>query len=207
MNATIISRGESHRFRYIRCGHVNYDGPISEYRLIGGNNLGDSASCIRIKLPNLFHMTKYACDSYSTTDDKRSLNEIGYDILVKINGRWVVRNDLKGIQPNKIYHAMIKEGRGYTVTGLGYLTANQYTEYNRRRDDKIRNALKNNRLPDEPEFAEKFAIVWTEDNGNIGWCLYDNAREANRTYKTMKSIENNTIVIYKNNIVNPADYI
>lgn len=194
MNATIIMRGKSHRFRYIRAGIVNFDGPISNYRLISGNNLGDAASCIRFKLPNLFHMDKLPCDPYSTTDDTRSLNEIGYDILVKCNGRWVVRNDLKPIQPHKIYHAMMKEGKA-PVKKLGYLTDDQYKAYCQSRDEKISKALESGQLPDEPEYADKYVLVWHNADGTIGWSLCDDEHVINLQLKTMRKIDANAHII------------
>lgn len=194
MNATIIVRGEPRRFRYILCGLVNYDGPISDYRLIGANNLNDAASCIRFKLPNNFHLTKYSCDSYSTTDDKRTLNEIGYDVLVKINGRWVVRNDLKGIQPHTIYKAMMKEGLS-PVKKMGYMNHAQYKAYYQNRDKKIRAALTNGELPNEPEFANKYALVWHDDDGSMGYSLYEHDFEMEISKNAMDKVGIKTTII------------
>lgn len=192
MKSTIIVRGEPRRFRYILCGLVDFDGPISDYRLIGGNNLGDAASCIRFKLPELFHMEKYSCDSYSTTDDKRTLNQIGYDVLVKINGRWVVRNDLKGTQPHKIYHVMSKNGYS-PVPKLGYVNARQHKFWSERRDARIRKAPESNTLP--PEYADKYAIVWHNDDGTLDYALDDAEFTANRCLKVMQKIDSNAYII------------
>ena len=195
MKATIVSHGPVKRFRYILCGVIDFDGPINHYRLIGGNNLGDAASCVRVKLPNLFHLNKYSCDPYATTNDVRSLNELGYDIMVKINGRWVVRNDLKPIQPHKIYHAMMQENRGYAVPKLGYLTPEQYKAYNRKRDEKIRNALKSGKLPNEPEYADKYVLVWDNNDGSIDYYLSDDAECIKISQKAMEKIGGKTRII------------
>ena len=192
MNTTIISRGEPHRFRYILCGLVNFDGPISDYRLIGGNNLGDAASCIRFKIPQLFHMTKYSCDSYSTTDDTRSLNQIGYDIMVKINGHWVVRNDLKPIQPHKIYHAMSKLGYR-PVPKLGYVNDRQYKKWSHDRDCRIRKALETNTLP--PEYANKYAIIWHGKDGTLDYAMDNDDFSANLHLQAIQTFDPNAYII------------
>lgn len=116
------------RFRYIRAGIAAPDDPICNFRLVAQNCLDGAASCIRVELPDDLVLLKYDCDSYSTTADKRTLNELGYEIRVKMNGRWKTRNDLKPIQPHRIYFAMMKEGKA-PVPELGYLTQRQYEKW------------------------------------------------------------------------------
>jgi hypothetical protein len=98
------------RTRYIVCGLTEGNVPINRYRLIAGNRLGSKDIAIRVRLPSDLVLDKYSCDSYSTTKDIRTLNELGYDVIVRINGRWVVRNDLKGIRPCDIPMKLLHEG-------------------------------------------------------------------------------------------------
>lgn len=120
------------RRRYITTGIVDYDGPISAYRLIASNNLGNADNCIRVTLPPDLILKKSSCDGYSTTEDQRSLNELGYDIMVKLNGRWTVFNDLKPIQPHEIFYAL--KWQGLTpVPKYGYLTKPQLKQWYERR--------------------------------------------------------------------------
>lgn len=112
------------RYRYIRAGVVDFDDPVSSYRLVSHANMGDS-NCYRIRIPDDLALEKYACDCYSTTQDTRSMNELGYDVMVKIDDCWCVRNDLRGLNPREIYSRMMRAGL-YRVPKLGYLTQHRY---------------------------------------------------------------------------------
>ena len=48
-------------------------------------------------------LSKYSCDNYSTTEDPRTLEELGCDVMIRINGRWIIKNDLKHLSINEIY--------------------------------------------------------------------------------------------------------
>ena len=129
-------------------------------------------------------LTKWVCDPYSTTEDTRNLNEIGYDIMVKFNGRWVVRNDLKPMQPGEIYESMTKVMFRY-VRKLGYLTQEQYDAYFRERNARIRKFLASKTLP--PEYAHKYAVVWVKD-GKLGYTLDDDEECASLILESIKKI-------------------
>lgn len=92
------------RFRYISTGLLQGNDKISDFRLIGGNNLSheyNGASVIRVKIPEDLKLNKLSCDSYSTTNDNRTLDELGYDILIwhSKKKRWIIHNELKGTNP------------------------------------------------------------------------------------------------------------
>jgi len=92
------------RYRYILNGVVLGEHKISDFRLIGGNNIKpsyDGASAIRVVIPNDLELTKWSCDSYSTTDDKRTIDELGYDVLIwyKKEKKWKIHNEFKGTRP------------------------------------------------------------------------------------------------------------
>lgn len=92
------------KYRYVLCGLVSGSDKISDFRLIASNNIkpsynGDSA--LRVNIPDDLKLTKWTRDAYSTTNDNRTLDELGYDILIwdDKKKKWNVRNDLKGTNP------------------------------------------------------------------------------------------------------------
>jgi hypothetical protein len=90
-----------YRYRYIWNGGVLGKDKISEYRLIS-NTVQASNVVIRVNIPDDLKLTKWSCDSYSTTDDERTLDELGYDILVWKTNRWIKYNRFKGKTPIEI---------------------------------------------------------------------------------------------------------
>ena len=164
------------KYAYILSGIIDPDDPIKYYRLLSGNNMCDTSHCIRIRIPDDMKLTKLSCDTYHKTEDKRSLNDIGYDVLVKFNGRWKVRNDLKNVQPHAVHEVMMTEGYN-SVKKLGFLTKKQYkawfakqTEIARQKrrevccSDVIKSVRANN--------PEAFILGWTQD-GKITYQIAD----------------------------------
>ncbi|MBP1308989.1 hypothetical protein JOD82_002009 [Paenibacillus sp. 1182] len=94
--------------RYVLNGCAVGSDPISDFRLIAGNNVKskyDGSIALRVNIPADLELTKYSCDPYSTTNDKRTLDELGYDVLVWREGKWKVVNQYKGTRPCDIpYH-------------------------------------------------------------------------------------------------------
>lgn len=92
------------KYRYITNGIVLGDDKIGDFHLIAGNNIKPSYNgkvALRVNIPGDLELTKYSCDSYSTTDDQRTLNELGYDILIwyKKEKKWKIHNEFKGVRP------------------------------------------------------------------------------------------------------------
>lgn len=92
------------RYRYVMNGTAVGTDSIKQFRLIAGTNMLDTyhgATALRVRIPKDLALTKYACDPYSTTDDTRTLDELGYDFMVRDNtkGKWVVKNEFKGRRP------------------------------------------------------------------------------------------------------------
>lgn len=97
------------KYRYITNGCVIGENKICSFRLISANNIKPSyngSSALRVNIPEDLELEKYSCDSYSTTDDKRTLDELGYDILIwnKSKGKWIEHNEFKGIRPCDFQH-------------------------------------------------------------------------------------------------------
>lgn len=91
-------------YRYITNGTAVGSDPISHFRLIAGRIIADpyhGDTALRVRIPRDLKLTKYSCDPYSTTEDTRTLDELGYDFMIwdKTKGKWVIRNEFKGQQP------------------------------------------------------------------------------------------------------------
>ncbi len=92
------------KYRYISCGIAKSTDKISDFRLIGGSQLfPEERVVLRVVIPDDLKLSKYSCDNYSTTEDPRTLEELGCDVMIRINGRWIIKNDLKPLSINEIY--------------------------------------------------------------------------------------------------------
>lgn len=92
------------RYRYITNGTVVGSNPICDFRLLGANNITkpyDGAIALRVVIPDDLVLEKWSCDPYSTTDDKRTLDELGYDVMIWSfkTSKWTIHNELKGTRP------------------------------------------------------------------------------------------------------------
>ena len=98
------------KYRYISCGIAKSTDKISDFRLIGGNQLfPEERVVLRVVIPDDLKLSKYSCDSYSTTEDPRTLEELGCDVMIRINGRWIIKNNLKHLSINEIYDLKRRE--------------------------------------------------------------------------------------------------
>lgn len=119
------------KYRYIGNGHCKPTDKISDYRLIGGCKLNtlSSSSYIRVHIPDDLMLEKWSCDEYSTTEDTRTIEELGYDIIVKIKGKWKIMTDeLQNIMPCDIHKYMHELGF-YITKEHGYLSTKDYRKY------------------------------------------------------------------------------
>ncbi|AKQ08374.1 hypothetical protein PQE66_gp059 [Bacillus phage PBC2] len=92
------------RYRYITNGTVIGSDQICDFRLIAGVKMThpyNGAVALRVKIPEDLILEKWRCDPYSTTDDKRTLDELGYDLMIwNIKTRkWTIHNEFKGVRP------------------------------------------------------------------------------------------------------------
>lgn len=91
------------KYRYISCGIAKSTEKISDFRLIGGSQLfPEERVVLRVIIPDDLKLSKYSCDNYSTTEDPRTLEELGCDVMVRVNGKWIIKNNLKHLSINEI---------------------------------------------------------------------------------------------------------
>lgn len=170
------------KYRYILSGLVSFDNPISYYRLIANNNMGDIHNAIRVSIPDDMILTKYSCDSYSTTDDQRLLKDLETDVVIKINGKWIIDNQLKKYQPHE-YEKGLQElypEKKYRIAPHTYASADRYqefvklrekelqTEYDRTINATIEKYVKDNNLSEytiNKDQKRDWLILWTDAAG------------------------------------------
>lgn len=92
------------RYRYVLNGCVLGSDKISDFRLIAGNNIKPSYSgevALRVLIPDDLELEKWSSDPYSTTDDERTLDELGYDVMIwnRDKKKWIIHNEFKGTRP------------------------------------------------------------------------------------------------------------
>ncbi|MEC2463390.1 hypothetical protein P9X10_00565 [Bacillus cereus] len=109
------------KYRYILNGITLGTDPIGRFRLIAGNNIKpsyDGYIAIRVNIPENLKLEKWSCDPYSTTEDERTLEELGYDVLIwyEKERKWKVHNEFKGIKPCHIQTVRTKDGFKFLVT-------------------------------------------------------------------------------------------
>lgn len=80
---------------------------ISDFRLIAGNMIKPDYSgklVFRVNILEDLILEKWSCDSYSTTRDTRTLDELGYEVLIWDAGRgkWEKHNEYKGMKIHEI---------------------------------------------------------------------------------------------------------
>lgn len=78
------------RHRYITSGLCEPTDPVCNYRLISHREIGSVAKEVgrilyRVNIPDNLKLEKWACDTYATTNDKRTIRELGYDYIVTMH--------------------------------------------------------------------------------------------------------------------------
>lgn len=134
---------KKNRIRYITCGLADPDEPISHFRLIAGCTFGyiHADSALKVELPPDLKLTPSRWDRYSTTEDARTLRQLGAVPVVKVNGKWKRMPELwPAYQPHEWYKVLWKEKGLYgTLSPRGYLNLERYQEYLRakRKEDPV----------------------------------------------------------------------
>ena len=107
------------RYRYITSEVVSPAHAVAGYELRSANQLtADKMSAIRIAVPRGMGVKYSPADKCSFTTDERTLEDLNYDVIIRMRGRWKVTNELKGVQPFK--HADALKSMGYQATPVGY---------------------------------------------------------------------------------------
>ncbi len=94
------------RHRYIFCGVVHGTDKISDFRLISKVTKYSLGGCVRVNIPDDLKLNHFNSDSYSTTSDPRTLNELGWDCYIHYEGKWRKFNWLKKVQPHNWFLAL-----------------------------------------------------------------------------------------------------
>lgn len=116
------------RTRYILNGGAKATDKICDYGLIGAVNIKSFCSALRVNIPDDLELEKWSCDDYSTTSDTRTIGELGYDVMVKINKRWRAMNELKGVEPHEIHTKMAEKGY-HPLQYYGYVSHEMYKKW------------------------------------------------------------------------------
>lgn len=74
------------KYRYVTAS-CNPTDKICEFRLISHREINKGTNypgkkIYRIKIPNDLQLKKWSCDTYATTEDTRTIEELGFDIIV-----------------------------------------------------------------------------------------------------------------------------
>ena len=76
------------RHKYIFCGVVKGSDKISNFRLISSIRKYSLGEAIRVNIPDDLQIDHFSGDSYSTTSDHRTLNQLGWDCYIFYKGKW-----------------------------------------------------------------------------------------------------------------------
>lgn len=93
------------KHRYILCGVVWENTEICNYRLISKPTYS-LGSFVRVNIPNDLSLSHYTGDGYSTTDDKRTVHELGCDCYILFKGCWRKFNYLKKFEPHQWFRVL-----------------------------------------------------------------------------------------------------
>ena len=87
------------KHRFIFSGLVSGEDKISDYRLISSVRRYSLGQCVCVNIPDDMEINHYPGDGYSTVDDDRTLDELGWDCYFLYKGRWRKFNELKKYKP------------------------------------------------------------------------------------------------------------
>lgn len=87
------------KHRFIFSGLVSGEDKVSDYRLIRSVRRYSLGQCVCVNIPDDMEINHYPGDGYSTVDDDRTLDELGWDCYFLYKGRWRKFNELKKYKP------------------------------------------------------------------------------------------------------------
>ena len=107
------------KHKYIYCGTTAGTDQICNFRLIHKCTRRGGTSFIRVNIPDDLELNTFPGDGYSTTQDTRTLEEVGYDIYIIYENQYVKANELKPYPPHK-WHKILREQYSMYGTMEGY---------------------------------------------------------------------------------------
>ena len=124
---------KKNRIRYITCGLANPNEPISNFKLIEGCTFGyvNVSDALRVELPSDLKLTQSKLDRCSTTNDPRTLIQLGAVPVVKVDGNWKRMPELWPAHQTHEWHDVLREKKDLygTPSPCGYLNRERYQEY------------------------------------------------------------------------------
>lgn len=119
-------------YRYILSGTIHPDDMISKYKIIAQNKFPEEngfpiSQAIRFLLPSDMALKQTKGESFSTTEDARTLRDIDAKIVVKVNGRWkesFLGMSITNTSLGEINNIMKKNQ--YYISPYGYLDNDRY---------------------------------------------------------------------------------
>ena len=118
------------KHRYIFCGLVHGYDKISDFRLISSCTKYNLGEVIRVNIPDDLDLCHCHWDSYSTTFDERTLDELGYDCYIVYEGKWRKFNILKEYEPHEWWEVLENIYSLYRCGEYGYTTSyDKYKQY------------------------------------------------------------------------------
>ncbi len=129
------------KYRYILCGVVEPDEPVSNFRLIAPSTVTRQYRCsqewnthaIRVDVTGM-ELEKWSCDPYSTTDCDTPVKDLNPEVYIRLNGKWQPFKKLtdkwsKGeIQPHEFYR-FLEDECGFNSRTEGFFTDDKMEEY------------------------------------------------------------------------------
>lgn len=125
------------RYRYIPVTEIMPSDYICKHNLLSSKYLRMMSErfpiMLRIELTDNIKMAIYNAGAHLVADDKRRIMDFNYDVIVLIDGRWVVTNELKPSKPNALIAAneveVLHNQLNLHRTTYGYLTRLYYDKY------------------------------------------------------------------------------
>ena len=117
------------KYRYITSGAVEFDKPVSTYRLAAGNSIRNELVLLRVTIPDDMALTKEPGCGYAVTDDPRLVSDLHPVVCIRRYGHGLEKRlDLNEIPLYEISDYLQEHEHLYT-TRFGFMAKEQYEDY------------------------------------------------------------------------------
>lgn len=114
-------------YRYVLSNDVKINEPICSYRISKGHSdtVRSMSIAVRVHMPKDLKLEIEvnqdgdSCEVYYITKDQRSIEELSYEVVVRINGKWNVDSSLSKMTFADIHKTMCNNG--FILTENGYV--------------------------------------------------------------------------------------